>query len=93
MQLGNGLVCISLTVLYNGWPLITDKSLVSWPLFLEDYSGKFNYKGSTTRKKLINDVFTTLLKNYNDASLKRHGPNCLCICLDTMTLIISIILY
>ena len=47
MQLGDGLACISLTILYNGWPLITYKSLVSWPFFLEDYSCEFNYKKGT----------------------------------------------
>ena len=53
--------------------------------------GKNHYH--TTRKKLINDTITASLKSYNDASLKRHGPDCHYICLNTMTLIISVILY
>ena len=46
---------------------------------------------STTRKKLINDTLNASLKSYNDASLKRHGLDCHCISLHTMTLISSVI--
>ena len=45
----------------------------------------------TTRKKLINDTVNASLKSYNDASLKRHGLDCHCISLHTMTLISSVI--
>lgn len=35
-NLGNGIACVLLTVLYNGWPVDTaDKRLESWPLFFQ----------------------------------------------------------
>ena len=48
---------------------------------------------STTRKKLINDAFNASRKSYNDASLKRHGIDCHCIYLNTLTLVINVILF
>ena len=46
---------------------------------------------ATIRKKLINDTFNDSLKSYNDAFLKRHGLDCHCKSLHTMTLILCVI--
>ena len=46
----------------------------------------------TTRKKSINDAFKVSRKSNNDASLKRHGIDCHCKYLDTLTLVTSIII-
>ena len=46
----------------------------------------------TTRKKSINDAFKVSRKSNNDASLKRHGIDCHCKYLNTLTLVTSVII-
>ena len=52
---------------------------------------KIEYQ-NTTRKKSINDAFKVSRKSNNDASLKRHGIDCHCKYLDTLTLVTSVII-
>ena len=64
---------------------VVRKEVLKW--LNVDFIYAISDNACTTRKKLINDAVNASWKSYNDASLKCHGVDCHCICLETLTLI------